>query len=122
MRFIYAECFNSPSHLLTTLVANALPKTLVMVLPISQKTSIAKIKPTPSAGNPNIAPVANTTTKLALGTPAIPWVPGGSVPRVLPPLSSGILHCRARWVRPAVGALGAMIGYESSPDTTIRCS
>jgi hypothetical protein len=49
-----------------------LPKTFVMVRPISQKTSIAKIKPTPSGGKPNIAPVANITTKLALGTPAMP--------------------------------------------------
>ena len=33
---------------------------------------MAKINPTPSGGKPNIAPVANTTTSDALGTPAIP--------------------------------------------------
>ena len=33
---------------------------------------MAKIKPTPSGGKPNMAPVASTTTNEALGTPAMP--------------------------------------------------
>lgn len=39
---------NSPSHLLTAVVASALPTTFVIVLNISQKWSMGMIKAIPS--------------------------------------------------------------------------
>lgn len=65
------KCY-SLSHFPTTLVAKALPKTLVADRNISQKWSIGKISAMPSTGILNIPQVAATTTKLARGTPAMP--------------------------------------------------
>src|SRR5579862_3647648 len=63
---------NSFSHLLTTLVANAFPKTFVMLRNISQKWSIGNNNAIPSIGILNIPTVAVITTNAARGTPAIP--------------------------------------------------
>lgn len=54
-------------------IAKPLPKTLVMLLPISQKWSIGRINAIPSTGMLNMEQVAATTTKEARGTPAIPF-------------------------------------------------
>src|SRR3954471_4028687 len=85
--------YNSPSHLLTTLVASALPSTLVAVRNISQKWSIGNIKAIPSAGILNMVQVAVTTTSEARGTPAIPLLVSISTSSMVScvPVSSGIL-------------------------------
>ena len=67
-----ASAASMPSHLVITLVATALPTTLVAVRPMSRNWSIASTSAMPSTGRPNIASVAAITTRLARGTAAMP--------------------------------------------------
>ena len=64
---------SSPSHFATTVAATALPTTLVADRPMSRKWSIARMIRIPASGMLNWASVAVITTRLARGTPAMPF-------------------------------------------------
>ena len=62
-----------PSQCVISTVAMALPNTLVTVRPMSRKVSTPSSSAIPSIGSPNWVSVAEITTRLARGTPAMPF-------------------------------------------------